>query len=366
MSKKKRKSSDEQMMNFDDTFGIHQEICDQYMKDTNDRSEIIDYIIDDLFKDDYGYDDYHDEESIIELMSDEANESPISGDKSHEAREALLDFLRIVFVDFYPLYNKIYNSEYKEQLERGVIEALEKRYLLNADNSDEGAPNWHPKKTLWWATTVLHWFLNSGKTLDFMSRRERDEVYEHELEFIRDSLDVKPFITTNEYEFEKLFDGVNRIMNDDDSHICYLIDTVVENRESYKSDKLLSKLIDSVTGRHKLNLAYTNNIDIIKYQSIAALNTELMRVVYALHIAYEHYNLKYSYKSGYFCNNYMIGFVLDGAARALSKQRTVYDIIQGYNLAKDYAPPCRRQVTLNMVLNAINESNFADSINLGM
>lgn len=255
----------------------------------------------------------------------------------YKTRKAIIEFIEAVFVDFYEVYPLIHNSKHKAQIEQGVMEYLKDIYFSNVSP----ASSWHPDKTLEWTSRILHWLLNSGKTLEYKEKHNYDYLNEKDIKKIVKTLDVEPFKGNN--MFEKIYDGTIRTLTDEYLHspVDTLIEAGTDGTESEMSEKMLQLLTKSMTG-NIIKIPCEMYIDINK-DVLNAVTRNFRTIVRVLRAVYKDYTRLYKSRVG-------VTGALEKAAISYSHQHTLSDFIEGFELASKYGV---RKLTIPMINNAI-------------
>jgi Mg2+ and Co2+ transporter CorA len=265
-----------------------------------------------------------------------------------DVKDVIVDFIDCIFNEFMPLYEKVYKSKYKAQIEITAMRKMSKSYmdvtLLTSDT-------WHPDKTMEWTSKCLHWLLNTGRTFDRTKFLEsigiNDQLSSFDTKRIVNSLDTEPFKSQNICRFEEIRDGYRRLLTHrkykNTAVKCLVQDCMFDasDEEQETAVRFLDHLLKQMIGRRAEKYVITADI-------LRAVTTQFRRVFSCMQKIYDRYTTN---RVGRRVSS--TATVLHVAARSFGHDKTVSEMINGYNLASKYG--CYRgKLTINMVNNAIN------------
>lgn len=272
---------------------------------------------------------------------------------------ALNGFITCIFGEFMPLYEKVYKSKYKAQVEITTMRKITKSYM---DVILEKVNIWHPDKTMEWTSACLHWLLNTSRTFDYkqklMERGDEHPLEKSDLKRILRSLDTEPFKSQNICRFEEIRDGYKRLYSRKyrDTAIRQLVDYILDEDFGVDNavpflDYLKKSMISKATAVHHANTDRRVTANVL--MEVTTQFRNIINCMEDIYSKYEHVVNRAVY------GNMTTNMALRIAAKSFKHNKTVSEMIDGYYYANKYG--CHKgKPTINRVNNAITAMKLRD------
>ena len=276
---------------------------------------------------------------------------------------ALNGFITCVFGEFMPLYEKVYKSKNKAQVEITTMRKMTKSYM---DVILEPVNIWHPDKTMEWTSTCLHWLLNTSRTFDYkqklMDRGDERPLEKSDLKRILMSLDTKPFKSQNICRFEEIRNGYKRLHSRKyrDTAIRQLVDYILDEDFGVEQavpflDYLRKSMMPNAITAGFVHHANTDRR--VTANVLIEVTTQFRNIINCMEDVYSKY--KHAVNRTVYGNT-SAQIALYIAAKSFKHNKTVSEMIDGYYYANKYG--CYNgKPTVNTVNNAITAMKMRDN-----
>ena len=275
---------------------------------------------------------------------------------------ALSGFITCVFGEFMPLYERLYKSKHKAQVEITTMRKMTKFYM---DVTLEPINIWHPDKTMEWTSTCLHWLLNTSRTFDYeqklMDRGDEHPLEKSDLKRILRSLDMAPFKSTNICRFEEIRCGYKRLYSHEyrNTAIRQLVDYIldedfgVENAVPFldylKKSMMPNAAVTEFAHHANTDRRVTANI-------LMEVTAQFRNIIDYMEDVYSKYKHVVNKAVDGNISNTIALYI---AAKSFKHNKTVSEMIDGYYYANKYG--CYNgKPTVNTVNNAITAMKLRD------